>query len=434
MPFVRLVTNYLLADPLSFDETMQEEYYEANPAFTMLRITASQFLYNVSYYGQYARSLILYEELPPKLALRPDVPPFNLSDAFEALNGVPLTEFVKAGFATWAGARSSNHLGFSRSYFDQARAQAMDLPSDGEMLDVLGQLTVTQEEFVADYQRRKNADRRFAMYDFNPLVSSPVVRPFASEQSPRLEEDALVAPLPDLLLYRLSTGIYYQMFNSYKEQFSRYFGHLFGEYAGIVLRNSVPPSTLVSEEDIRKTYPEKEGKVPDWAVVDGTKAVLIECKATRFNRRALATGDEDAVNKSLEQVIKGLKQMNEFAGACKAKRPGLEQFHGCTEFKPVLATPEPLYLVNSTFFREHIDGLLAKEGVTDLPWLVLPVDELERLQPHLAAGIGLGATIDELSGATFNQVLGRLHEQTNLVYKDSFLYAKDEQLFRLLGM
>jgi hypothetical protein len=246
----------------------------------------------------------------------------------------------------------------------------MGLPSDGEMLDVLGQLTATQEEFVADYERRKNADRRFAMYDFNPLVSYPVIRPFASEQTPRLEEDALVAPLPDLILYRLSTGIYYQMFNSYKEDFSRYFGHLFGEYTGIVLRNSVPPSTLVSEDDIRKTYPEKKGKVPDWAVVDGTKAVLIECKSTRFNRRALATGDEDAVNKSLEQVIKGLKQM----------------------------------------------------------------DELERLQPHLAAGIGLGATIDELSGATFNQVLGRLHEQTNLVYKDSFLYAKDEQLFRSLGM
>jgi len=434
VPFVRLVTNYLLADPLSFDKDIQEEYYEANPAFTMLRIAASQFLYNVSYYGQYARSLILYEELPPKLAGRPDVPRFDLLAAFEALNGVPLTEFVKTGFVTWAGARSSNHLGFSRSYFDKARAQGMDLPSDCEMLDVLGQLTVTQEKFVSEYERRKNADRRFAMYDFNPLVSYPVVRPFASEQAPRLEEDALVAPLPDLLLYRLSAGIYYQMFNVYKEEFSRYFGHLLGEYVGIVLRNSVRPSALVSEDDIRKTYPGKKGKVPDWAVVDGTTAVLIECKATRFNRRALVTGDEDAVNASLKQVIKGLKQMDEFAEACRAKRPGLERFHGCTEFKPVLTTPEPLYLVNSHFFREHIDGLLAKEGVTDLPWLVLPVDELEPLQPHLAAGTDLGATLDELRHTTFNEVLGKLHEQTNLVYKDSFLYPKDDQLFRLLGV
>ena len=68
VPFVRLVNDYLLADPLSLDETMQDGYYEANPAFTFLRMVASQFPYNVGYFGQYARSLILYEELPPKLA------------------------------------------------------------------------------------------------------------------------------------------------------------------------------------------------------------------------------------------------------------------------------------------------------------------------------------------------------------------------------
>lgn len=58
--------------------------------------------------------------------------------------------------------------------------------------------------------------------------------------------------------------------------------------------------------------------------------------------------------------------------------------------------PEPLYPVNSGFFRKHVDGLLAARGITDLPWLVLPVDELERLWPHLKAGISLGETIDGL--------------------------------------
>ena len=78
--------------------------------------------------------------------------------------------------------------------------------------------------------------------------------------------------------------------------------------------------------------------------------------------------------------------------------------------------------------------MLAEEGVTGLPWPVLPVDELESLQPHLAAGIVLGATVDQLPDATFNEVFGTLHEKTSLVDKDSFLYAKDEQPFRLLGV
>lgn len=142
----------------------------------------------------------------------------------------------------------------------------MDLPSDGEMLEVLGQLSTTQKRFVAEHERLKNADRRFAMYDFNPLLSYPVVRPFASEQAPRAEEDALVVPLPDLLLSRISVGIYYQMCNRHKEEFTRYFGHLFGEYVGMVLRKSVPPGAPVSEEEIRETYPEKRA----WSVSESS--------------------------------------------------------------------------------------------------------------------------------------------------------------------
>ena len=183
VPYLRLVNHYLLADPLSFDETIQEDYYEASPVFTFLRFVASQFPYNVGYFGQYARSLILYEELPPKLAGRPGVPRFDLPATFEALNGVSLTDFVKVGFVAWAAARSANQLGFSRSSFDKARAQGMDLPPDSEVLDVLGQLTTTQEKFIAEYEQRKNADRRFAMYDFNPLLSYPIARPFASRPS-----------------------------------------------------------------------------------------------------------------------------------------------------------------------------------------------------------------------------------------------------------
>jgi hypothetical protein len=81
-----------------------------------------------------------------------------------------------------------------------------------------------------------------------------------------------------------------------------------------------------------------------------------------------------------------------------------------------------------------VDDLLAARGITGLPWLVLPVDELEKLQPHLKAGIDLGETIDGLRDATFNHVLEGLVERTNLTYKDSFLYARDERLFEALGV
>ena len=431
--FMRLMVDYLLADPVSWDPTIQEEYQSANPIFAFVRLVASQFIYKVDYFGQYSRSLILYEELPTTLAARRDIPHFDLAAAFEALNGVPLRDFIKVAFLAWAVARSENRLGFTRNDFEQVRARGIDLPQDGEILPLLDQITTTQETFVRQYTERRNADRRFAMYDFNPLLLYPIVRPYQFDELPPPEEDAMVAPLPNLILSRVSVGIFYQLFNRHRTEFSQYFGHLFSQYVGVVLRNSLSSGTLLSESDIRKTYSEDEGKVPDWAIIDGTTAILIECKATRFTRPALTTGDEDAVTKSLEQTISGLTQLDEFTKACEAKHPGLERFHTCTEYKPILATLEPLYLTNSQFFREHIDQLLAANGITNLPWLILPVDELERLQPHVTAGMDLGETIDELHNATFNAVLEGLHEQTQRTYKDSFLYSKDEELFRSLG-
>lgn len=302
------------------------------------------------------------------------------------------------------------------------------------MIPVLEQLTTTADKFVAEYNESAGTDPRFAMYNFNPLFMYPIARPYQFDQIPPPEQDALVAPLPDLILSRLSIGIFYQVFNEHRTKFSQYFGHLFSEYVGTVLRHSVPSGTLLSEVDIRGTYPERRGKAPDWAVVDGSTAVLIECKATRFTRAALTTGDEDEVNKSQKQVITGLKQLDEFIKACKAKTPGLERFHRCTEFEPVLATLEPLHLINSTFFREHIDQLLVEKGISNLPWWVLPMGELEVLQPHLAAGIGLAKTIDDLRNATFNEVLEGLIEQTGRTYMDSFLYPREEELYRLLGL
>lgn len=140
------------------------------------------------------------------------------------------------------------------------------------------------------------------------------------------------------------------------------------------------------------------------------------------------------MSNGLKQVVKGFKQLDEFSKACREKRPGLERFHACIKFEPVLSTLEPLYLINSIFFRKHIDDLLAAQGITNLSWLILPTDELEKLQPHLAAGVNFGATLDKLRNATFNEVIEKLHEQTKLVYKDSFLYSRDEELFRSLGI
>jgi len=240
------------------------------------------------------------------------------------------------------------------------------------------------------------------------------------------------APVPDLVAHRISTGIFYQMYNEYGLQFAEYFGLLLQEYVGEILRNSVPTPALTSEEGVRSTYTDQRGPVPDWIVLEGNTAVLIECKATRFSRSALATGSKTAIDSSLKQLLKGLGQAIRFKKACQRREPGLENLSGVGAFSIVFVSLEPLHLVNSYFFRQYIDQLLAADALYDDSWVVLSIQDLEMLQPHLAAGISISEVISRLRTENASSVLNDVSCRTGLSYQNSFLYEKDRELYERL--
>jgi len=428
---VSLVRDYLLTDPICFDKELCQGFYRSNPVFLALRLAAAQFPFQVNTFGCFAQPLILFGEMPQVVSRRKDVPKFNFREEFQRTTGVSLEDFVDVGFVAGTASKMTN--GFTRGYFTKARSEGIRLPDDNTLCRVLDQVVADPQRFRDVYEKFKEKDRRFRMYDFNPLLQFPIVRPWKHNRGLAIDQDRMVAPVPDLVSYRFSTGIFYQMFNKYKESFSKYFGYLFEAYVGRILQESTSSENLFSENDIRCTYPEKKGKVPDWVVIEGDTAILIECKATRFSRAASATGAESAINTSLKQVRKGLLQLHEFQEAAKAKVPGLELLRRCTDLIPVLLTFEPLYLINSKFFRDHIDGLLARDGVNDLPWQILSIKELEVLQPHLTTGVRLGEVMRKLKNRTFPDVLEEIQTLTGQTYKDSFLYSLNEEIYRRLG-
>jgi len=249
-----------------------------------------------------------------------------------------------------------------------------------------------------------------------------------------MDEDRMVAPIPNLVVLKNSIGIFYEMFNRYGIEFSNYFGAVFETYVGHVLQHCGKPIELISESDVRRAYPSAKGKAPDWIIVDGYHAILVECKATRFSKAALLTGDQSAVNDSLKQVIKGLRQLADFRQACLARTTGLDVLQRCKTFKPVLVTLEPLYLISSVPFRKYVDDELATLNVRRFPWRVLSVDELEKLQPYLAQGLSLNRALDDLESTTFETFMNDLYQQTGLTFRDSFLYEIDRELYRRLGV
>jgi hypothetical protein len=224
------------------------------------------------------------------------------------------------------------------------------------------------------------------------------------------------------------------MFNHYKEKFSSYFGCLFEAYVGEILRGSVKPANLISESDLRLTYPTARGKVPDWIVLDGSTVILIECKATRFSLPAQSTGSVDAVDNSLAQVVTGLKQLYEFMQALKNKAVGLEHLRNNTVVEPLLVSFEPLYLINTAFFVDHVNGLLEAEGIPKFPWRIMSIKELESYQPHLEAGISLAHVLTEMKSKKHNDVLSECKLKTNKAYKDCILYKYDQEMYERLGV
>jgi hypothetical protein len=373
----------------------------------------------------------LFHYIPQQLKNLPGIPEFDLDSKFQAITGVSVIDFITIGFVIYSECRGN--FSVSQDYFKKMRKKGINV-SDQSLRAVLNQLIADKSKFLEIYEKQKNQDRRFRMYDFNPLLSYPIIRPCQNKQFSTPDKDFIHAPVPELVASRMSSGIFYQMFNTYNTDFSEYFGFVFERYVGLVLEKCLLSQQLLSESDIRNFYPAKKGKAPDWIIVDGSTVLLFECKATRFSRAAKAIASEDSVNKSLAQVKKGLKQLASFISACQAKISELQKFHHCSTFKPIFVSLEPLFLINSELFREYINTLLTAEGVTGLDWQILSIDELEALQPHIAAGLNLAQVLDELRNKSFNDILENLRSQTNRSFADSFLYDKQEELYQRLGL
>lgn len=434
---VDLSNAYYVADPLGFDQDLNINLRE-NLSFALLRLTCNQFSFESGRFTLFARSVLLFREIPRQLKGLPNIPNFDFEKEFQIINEVSVTDFITTGlgiFDTSQMVEKSNDYVFGEVLLNRLREAGVKIPTGLTFRKTLDQLAADKSKLMKLYEKRKNVDRRFRMYDFNPLITHPIIKPYQDGGFNTLGKDYLHVPIPNLLALRISTGIFYQMFNECGEAFSTYFGHVFEAYVGLILSKSIKSEQLISESEIRKFYPpKKDNNCPDWFLIEDTTLILFECKATRFSRAAQAIASEEAVNKSLTQVIGGLKQLASFISACQANIPELARFQSFTTIKPIFVSLEPLYLINSFLFRDHVNTLLAQKGITNLDWQILSVDELEAFQPHIAAGVKLSKILDDLKQKSFNHVLEDLISQTHKTFADCFLYPKQEELYQRLGI
>ena len=427
---LRLVAKFAYADPIAWDTTV-----DRSTLSIMLRHVGNQLPFRINTVGRWARSQILYVEIPGKLQGLKEVPPFDFRSKFRTLTGVDPETFIDLGYVTYSAAASKDHLGFSRGYFEKARQLGFKLPDHATVQHVLNRYALDStghEQKARECEQKQN--RAYAAYDYSPLFVYPLVRPWPSVPNDEIDLDRMIAPVPDLVLYRLSTGIYFDMHHEWGKPFDDWFGHLLSTYVGRMLRSFIPAGSLISEKEIRTTYGSERGKAPDWIIIDGRTAVLLEVKVARIQRKVYATGDLALFSKCLEPFRIGLRQIHEFQSAAAGKAVGLESLHRCREYVAVVVTFEPTYLANSTLVKDLIrSGLPA--SMQTMNWASISLDDVEWAETHLSGGeVDVASFFRHLMTAQPHEVIDAAAKHSKRNYGDSALWRKEEELYGRLGI
>lgn len=113
-------------------------------------------------------------------------------------------------------------------------------------------------------------------YAFDPLRTWPLID---------IGENRLFCPMPTLLMWRLTEGVYFDLVQ-HRQEFDRNFGLAFQDLIAEVVRAADRGGRLqVFPEERYRTRQRPRDSV-DWILQDDTASIFIECKASRLKAQA----------------------------------------------------------------------------------------------------------------------------------------------------
>ncbi|WP_437613533.1 hypothetical protein WMF20_12485 [Sorangium sp. So ce834] len=142
-----------------------------------------------------------------------------------------------------------------------------------------------------------------AKYRFNPLFLYPLIRP---DISPPTDTPVFLVPCYQFLIERVTHGILFDCRKKFGPSFDEQFGFVAQEYVGKLLGEVFPEATIRPE--FSYTINGKKYLSPDWLVLDGERAVVVEVKKSLLRSKAKAFGHSDSVKRDLEETLHAAKR------------------------------------------------------------------------------------------------------------------------------
>ncbi|AOW12253.1 hypothetical protein LPB72_14940 [Hydrogenophaga crassostreae] len=211
-------------------------------------------------------------------------------------------------------------------------------------------------------------------YGWNPLEATPLVA--LDPEHP----NRLFCPVPDLLLRRFSTGLYYDLVKV--SGFDNAFGSAFEAYVGEVLAVAYQdgPATVLKEAPYSVGLQAHHG--PDWIVCDAGGNLVVECKTKRLTHAARQAG-EDALRAEVDKIAGAVVQNYKNIG---------EAQQGLSSWKPNAHPIIPLVITFEDWFflgpllhellEQSVRSQLLGAGLNDqlmeaMPYAVMSCREFE---------------------------------------------------------
>lgn len=350
---------------------------------------------------------------------------YDLRSDIESELQIPLEQFMGMGHVTFA-LRTAKHqkkecIGtFTPMMLAEAFRQGIEFCVPEVWTPYLDRVSCTRDEF-----RKESADPIFTVqsptfeqFGFNPLRRFPIIN---------LGESRYLAVDPELVVERVTLGLFYDLFERDRTKFSERFGYAFEQFIGQLLGSVLPTDRLWSAAEWEKTsgQPKRQSlKLGDWAYIGDSCTVLIECKSLRPSLELTTYGSDRSLVDMNKRVVEALEQL---IGHTQGIKEGKWEHSGLSVAPTVgvIVTYGKFFTVNGPFARKRIKEAISLRGMTPIPFVVLSLDELDTALRLVENGHPFDTLIESLASDEHSfDPLRKYHEELQEHAVSSFTASK----------
>jgi hypothetical protein len=250
--------------------------------------------------------------------------------------------------------------------------------SDDQVARFLAFTTRNLADMRQELRKEQQYNSKFA-YAYGVLRARPLVT------VRRGQTEVLLCPLPTLLFWRITGGLYYELVGD--SRFSQPFGENFQRYVGEVAERACGSGRIKLLPEQRYGPKTTQRDTVDWILDDGDAALFLECKAKRLSRDAKTELDDlRPLDNDIEHMANAVLQVYRTASDYLGNQYPHFAFKPDRKIFPAVVTLENWHMFGPEMLsrlRQAVEAKLSASGMSPsllstMPYSVWSIEELER--------------------------------------------------------